>query len=399
MSQSKLDQLLVGVDSCLPKGQLELLLEENRPLKIKAGFDPTAKDLHLGHTVLIEKLRQFQELGHEVIFIVGDYTALIGDPSGRNATRPPLSPEQVTENAKTYTEQVFKILDSNKTTVLYNNEWLGQLSSMDLIELAASQTVARMLERDDFSKRYKENQPISIHEFIYPLLQGYDSYAVKADVELGGTDQTFNLLMGREIQKSKGIKPQAILTMPLLEGTDGVRKMSKSYDNYIALNATAADMYGQVMSISDELMWRYYELISGLSIEDIEALRLSVTHGANPRDLKRNLAHIIVQRFHGEAVADTAQSAFIEQFSRKKTPDDIITVNLSIEQLVMPLGVLLRDLAMASSSSEGNRLIKQGAVRLYDVVIFDMSSFKTDHVLKVGKRRVFRVIVPHQQAL
>ena len=396
MSQNQLDQLLVGVDTHLPEGQIEALLAEGRPLKVKAGFDPTAKDLHLGHTVLIEKLRQFQALGHEVIFIVGDYTALIGDPSGRNATRPPLSEAQVKDNAKTYTEQVFKILDPNKTRVVFNNDWLGQLTSMDLIQLAASQTVARMLERDDFSKRYKDNQPISIHEFLYPILQGYDSYAIEADIELGGTDQTFNLLMGREIQKSKGMKPQAIMTMPLLEGTDGVKKMSKSYNNYIALNAEAVDMYGQVMSVSDELMWRYYELISGLDIADIQALKDSVTNkGVNPRDLKRRLAHIVVARFHSEEAADQAQKAFIEQFSKKNIPDDIPTITLSPEQLDMPLGVFLRDVGMVNSSSEGNRLIKQGAVRLDEKVIQDMSPLTSGqtHILQVGKRRLLKLQV------
>ncbi len=395
MSQSQLDQILVGVENHLPEGQIEALLAEGRPLKVKAGFDPTAKDLHLGHTVLIEKLRQFQALGHEVIFIIGDYTALIGDPSGRNATRPPLSSEQVRENAKTYTEQVFKILDPDKTQVVFNNDWLGQLSSMDLIQLAASQTVARMLERDDFSKRYKENQPISIHEFLYPILQGYDSYAIEADIELGGTDQTFNLLMGREIQKSKRMKPQAVLTMPLLEGTDGVKKMSKSYNNYIALNAEAVDMYGQVMSVSDELMWRYYDLISGLGVEEIQALKDSVSEGANPRDLKRRLSHMVVARFHSEEAADQAQTVFIEQFSKKNIPTDVPTVTLTAQQLAMPLGVLLRELSMASSSSEGSRLIKQGAVRLDNAVIQDMEPFKRGqtHVLQVGKRRLLKVKV------
>lgn len=395
MSQSQLDQILVGVENHLPEGQIEALLAEGRPLKVKAGFDPTAKDLHLGHTVLIEKLRQFQALGHEVIFIIGDYTALIGDPSGRNATRPPLSSEQVRENAKTYTEQVFKILDPDKTRVVFNNDWLGQLSSMDLIQLAASQTVARMLERDDFSKRYKENLPISIHEFLYPILQGYDSYAIEADIELGGTDQTFNLLMGREIQKSKRMKPQAVLTMPLLEGTDGVKKMSKSYNNYIALNAEAVDMYGQVMSVSDELMWRYYDLISGLGVEEIQALKDSVSEGANPRDLKRRLSHMVVARFHSEEAADQAQTVFIEQFSKKNIPTDVPTVTLTAQQLAMPLGVLLRELSMASSSSEGSRLIKQGAVRLDNAVIQDMEPFKRGqtHVLQVGKRRLLKVKV------
>lgn len=391
MSKSPLDQLLLGVEAVLPEGALKALLDEGRVLKVKAGFDPTAKDLHLGHTVLIEKLRQFQELGHEVIFIVGDYTALIGDPSGRNATRPPLTKTQVQENAKTYTEQVFKILDRNKTRVVFNHDWLGKLDSMDLIKLAASQTVARMLERDDFSKRYRENQPISIHEFLYPLLQGYDSYHLKADIELGGTDQTFNLLMGREVQKAYGTSQQAIMTVPLLEGLDGVKKMSKSYNNYIALNASSAEMYGQVMSLSDSLMWRYYDLISGLSLEDIDSLKEKVANGENPRDIKRKLAYIITSRFHGEENASRAEAEFIEQFSKKGLPADMKTVTLTQDDITKPLGVLLRDLGLVASSSEGNRLIKQNAVKLDNTVITQLPNLQDSHVLQVGKRRFIQI--------
>lgn len=390
---SDLDQLLLGTDHNLPQDGLKILLESGKKLKVKAGFDPTAKDLHLGHTVLIEKLRQFQALGHEVIFIVGDYTALIGDPSGRNSTRPPLTPEQVKENAKTYTEQVFKILDKGKTTVVYNNDWLGKLNSIDLIRLAATQTVAQMLERDDFSKRYKDNQPIRIHEFLYPLLQGYDSYAVEADIELGGSDQTFNLLMGREIQKAYNMAQQSIITMPLLEGLDGVKKMSKSYGNYIALNADPVDMYGQVMSISDALMWRYYELVSGLKAQDIQALKLSVEQGENPRDIKRALAHRLVARFHSEALADQAQEDFIAQFSNKSTPKDVEERMVTLEELKKPLNVLLRDWSLTNSSSEANRLIKQNAIKLDGVVIVDTSKIQSEHVLQVGKRRLLKLNV------
>ncbi|UTC24347.1 tyrosine--tRNA ligase [Candidatus Comchoanobacter bicostacola] len=391
MPSDDLAQLLQGSDSTLPEDALSSLLKEGRQLTVKAGFDPTAADLHLGHTVLIEKLRQFQDLGHKVVFIVGDYTALIGDPSGRNATRPPLSPEQVNENARTYTDQVFKILDPEKTVIKFNNEWLGKLTSMDLVHLSATQTVARMLERDDFSKRYKSNQPISIHEFLYPLLQGYDSYAIESDIELGGTDQTFNLLMGREVQKAYGMKQQAILTVPLLEGLDGVKKMSKSYDNYIGLNDTAIDMYGKVMSISDELMWRYYTLVSGLSVDAISKLKTKVTEGTNPRDLKRQLAHRIVQRFHSKEDADKAQEAFINQFSKGGIPEDIQSIKLSDKQLSMPLGVLLRDIGLVSSSSEGSRMIKQGAVRLDGQVITSLPELSQSHVLQVGKRRLAKI--------
>ncbi len=393
MSSEQLEQLMVGVDDALPKGALADLLKEGRPLKVKAGFDPTAADLHLGHTVLIEKLRQFQSFGHEVIFIIGGYTALIGDPSGRNSTRPPLSEAQVEENAKTYQEQVFKILDPKKTTVVNNNDWLSKLSSLDLIKLASTQTVARMLERDDFAKRYTSSLPISIHEFLYPLLQGYDSVAVEADIELWGSDQTFNLLMGREIQKAHSVSPQAIMTMPLLEGIDGIKKMSKTYNNYIALNAEPEDMYGQIMSISDELMWRYYDLISGLSHQEVLKLQEEVQEGRNPRDIKRSLAHIVTKRFCGQEAADSAQDAFIERFSKGNIPENLETVVLSSAQLQMPLAVLIRDLGLASSSSEGNRLIKQNAVKLDGQVVLDASAITGTHILQVGKRRILQISV------
>lgn len=393
MPKHDLAQLMQGVDTLLPEGSLENLLNEDRPLVVKAGFDPTAADLHLGHTVLIEKLRQFQELGHEVVFIVGDYTAMIGDPSGRNATRPPLDQATIIENAKTYQDQVFKILDPKKTKVVYNSSWLGKLSAMDLIQLAGSQTVARMLERDDFSKRYQEKAPISLHEFLYPLLQGYDSYALDADIELGGTDQTFNLLMGREVQKSFGKKQQSILTMPILEGLDGVKKMSKSYQNYIALNSPAKEKFGQVMSISDELMWRYFDLVSGMSKSDIDELKQQVIAGANPRDIKIILAKAIVGRFHDQSDVETAHQAFIDQFSKQQIPTDIPVYELSNDDLSKPLSVLLRDAGLVSSSSEANRLIKQNAIKFEGVAITHLPTFESECILQVGKRRFVKFIV------
>ncbi|MDC3181145.1 tyrosine--tRNA ligase [Gammaproteobacteria bacterium] len=387
----ELEQLLQGVDTILPDQSLEKKLQEGRPLVIKAGFDPTAADLHLGHTVLIEKLRQFQMLGHEVVFIVGDYTAMIGDPSGRNVTRPPLSEDEVLKNAKTYQEQVFKILDAKKTKVVYNSEWLGKLSGMDLIKLAGSQTVARMLEREDFSKRYKSLQPINLHEFLYPLLQGYDSYHLKADIELGGTDQTFNLLMGREIQKHFGQAPQSIITMPLLEGLDGVKKMSKSYGNYIGINSPAKEIFGQVMSISDVLMWRYFDLVSGVPYEAIQGYKQDIEGGANPRDIKIELAKSIVGRFYSEVEVASAQQAFIDQFSKQKLPKDIPQQVLTSDELKLPLSVLLRQSGIVSSSSEATRLIKQNAVKFNGSPITELPSLPC--VIQVGKRRFIEFIV------
>jgi tyrosyl-tRNA synthetase len=385
-----LEQLLQGVDNMLPEGSIEPLLKEGRQLVIKAGFDPTAADLHLGHTVLIEKLRQFQEMGHQVVFIVGDYTAMIGDPSGRNVTRPPLSKEEIIQNAKTYQEQVFKILDPKKTKVVYNSEWLEGLSALDLIKLAGSQTVARMLERDDFSKRYKNSQPISLHEFLYPLLQGYDSYHLNADIELGGTDQTFNLLMGREIQKHFGQKPQSILTMPLLEGLDGVKKMSKSYGNYIGINSPAKEIFGQVMSISDTLMWRYFDLVSGISINQINGYKAQVKEGGNPRDIKIELAKAIVGRFYSQEEVDNVHQAFINQFSKQQLPSDIPQYQISIDEQSLPLAVLLRHANMVKSSSEGNRLIQQNAVKVDGKPIDALPDLPC--VVQVGKRRFIEFI-------
>lgn len=392
MPSSDLTQLLRGCEETLPSGALEALLKEDRPLVVKAGFDPTAADLHLGHTVLIEKLRQFQDMGHQVVFIVGNYTALIGDPSGRNVTRPPLSPKEIAENAKTYQDQAFKILNPKKTKIVFNNDWLSKLSALDLIKLSACQTVARMLERDDFSKRYKNNQPIGIHEFIYPLLQGYDSYHLDADIELGGTDQTFNLLMGREVQKAKGKKPQCIMTMPLLEGLDGVKKMSKSYDNFIGLTSTPKDMFGQLMSISDTLMWRYFDLISGMSVADIEAKKQAVSEGENPKNVKLFLAERIVGRFHGEEQAMQARQAFIDQFSKQQLPDDIPDYTLSEDDFVKPFHVLLRESGAVGSSSEAMRLIKQNAVKHDGQAITELAKFQGEYVIQLGKRRFIRFV-------
>ncbi|MEJ2692682.1 MAG: tyrosine--tRNA ligase, partial [Candidatus Thiodiazotropha sp.] len=305
-----------GTDEVLPEELLLKKLERQKPLKIKAGFDPTAPDLHLGHTVLINKLRQFQELGHEVIFLIGDFTGMIGDPTGKSTTRPPLTRDEVVENAKTYEHQIFKILDPTRTTVLFNSSWMGEMSAVELIQLAAKHTVARMLERDDFNKRYTSGQPIAIHEFLYPLIQGYDSVALKADVELGGTDQKFNLLVGRQLQESHGQEPQVVITLPILEGLDGVQKMSKSLNNYIGITDPPEEMFGKVMSISDDLMWRYFELLSFRSMDEIEAWRTGVSNGDNPRDIKVQLAEELVERFHSREAAEKAHQAFVARFRK-----------------------------------------------------------------------------------
>ncbi|MEO1890653.1 MAG: tyrosine--tRNA ligase, partial [Candidatus Thioglobus sp.] len=312
-----------GTDEILPLDELKKKLKKNKPLRIKAGFDPTAPDLHLGHTVLINKLKQLQDLGHEILFLIGDFTGMIGDPTGKSATRPPLTQEQVIENAKSYQDQVFKILDKDKTTVVYNSEWMNKMSSTEMIQLASQQTVARMLERDDFSKRYKSGKAISIHEFLYPLIQGYDSVALESDVELGGTDQKFNLLMGRELQKQAGMEQQVILTMPILEGLDGVQKMSKSLDNYIGIDDKPDDMFGKIMSISDELMWRYLELLSFESLETIASWKTEIENGENPRNIKFRLAEEIITRFHSNDDAKQAQQNFINRFAKNKVPDEM----------------------------------------------------------------------------
>jgi tyrosyl-tRNA synthetase len=390
-----LEEIKRGCDEILLEKDLQERLSEKRPLRVKAGFDPTAPDLHLGHTVLINKLRQFQELGHEVLFLIGDFTAMIGDPTGKNVTRKPLSKEQVLANADTYKQQVFKILDPEKTTVCFNSEWMGKMTAADMIQLAAQHTVARMLERDDFDKRYKSNQPIAIHEFLYPLVQGYDSVAMKSDIELGGTDQKFNLLMGRELQKNYGQKPQVIMTMPILEGLDGVQKMSKSLNNYIGINDQPNDMFGKIMSISDELMWRYFELLSFKPIEEINTYKQSIEkEGANPRDIKFELAIEIIARFHDQAAAEGAKQDFIQRFQKGQLPDEIPEHKLDSAKCPWMIGAALKDAGLVSSTSEAIRMIKQGAVKINGKKIdnakleLDLSS---DLILQVGKRKVAKV--------
>jgi tyrosyl-tRNA synthetase len=333
-------------------------------LRIKAGFDPTARDLHLGHTLLLNRLRAFQEAGHEAIFLIGDFTGMIGDPTGKNETRKPLTREQVEDNARTYTEQVFKILDPQRTTIEFNSRWLDGLGTEGLIRLAAQHTVARMLERDDFAKRYAGGQPIAIHEFLYPLLQGYDSVALKADVELGGTDQKFNLLVGRHLQQAWGQRPQCIMTVPILEGLDGVQKMSKSLGNYIGVNDAPSDMFGKLMSVSDTLMWRYFDLLSFRPLAEIAALRASVDEGANPRDIKMALAGEVVDRFHGTGAGERARIAFVAQFSQGALPDDIPEVRIAVPAQGMPIVRVLKEAGLVASNAEGGRIVDQRAVRL-----------------------------------
>ncbi len=387
---SQLALIKRGADELLIEAELVEKLKAGRPLRIKAGFDPTAPDLHFGHTVLINKLRHFQDLGHHVMFLIGDFTAMIGDPTGKNATRPPLSKEQILENARTYTEQVFKILDPAKTEVCFNAQWFEPLGAAGMIKLAALHTVARMLERDDFSKRYANNQPIAIHEFLYPLCQGYDSVAMKADVELGGTDQKFNLLVGRELQKHYGQAPQCVLMMPLLEGLDGVNKMSKSLGNYIGIAEAPKEIFGKVMSISDELMWRYYELLSFKPIPEIEKLRADVGGGANPRNVKVALAQELVSRFHGTSAAESALADFEARFQRGAIPEDIP----EIEVAAGPIAQILKQAALVASTSEALRMIDGGGVRLDGTKIEDRSlvvAMGATVVLQVGKRKYARV--------
>ncbi|MBI1423189.1 MAG: tyrosine--tRNA ligase [Gammaproteobacteria bacterium] len=385
-----------GCEELLLENELVDKLKTGRRLRIKAGFDPTAPDLHLGHTVLINKLRQFQELGHEVLFLIGDFTGMIGDPTGKSATRPPLTRDQVIENARTYEQQIFKILDPEKTLVMFNSSWMGEMSAADLVQLAAKHTVARMLERDDFNKRYTSGQPIAIHEFLYPLIQGYDSVAMRADVELGGTDQKFNLLVGRELQKHYGQDPQVVLTMPILEGLDGVQKMSKSLNNYIGVSEAADDMFGKVMSISDELMWRYFELLSFKSLTDIQNYKKAIADGKNPRDVKFDLAEEIVARFHDAAAAAMAKQAFIERFQKGNLPDDIPEVILEVSQDGLPVPNLLKLANLVDSTSDAIRMIKQGAVKIDGERVSDAKLnlyTGTSLIAQVGKRRVARVIL------
>ena len=374
--------------------KLELIekLKTGRPLRIKAGFDPTAPDLHLGHTVLINKLRQFQQMGHEVLFLIGDFTGMIGDPTGKSATRPPLSKEQVAENAKTYQQQIFKILDPARTRIVFNSEWMGQMNAADLIGLASRQTVARMMERDDFSKRYAAQQPIAIHEFLYPLIQGYDSVALKADVELGGTDQKFNLLMGRELQKQWGQPAQTVITLPLLEGLDGVNKMSKSLGNYIGIAETADEQFGKIMSISDDLMWRYYELLSFRPLADIADLRQQMADGRNPRDIKFELGVELVDRFHGAGTGDEARDRFIARFAKSEIPEDLPEFTLDEGQAVPQA---LKAIGLVDSTSEAYRHIAAGAVKLNGEPVREKTQAVSagSHIIQVGKRRMARLIV------
>jgi len=389
----------------IKRGAVDLLLEEElierlksgRPLRVKAGFDPTAPDLHLGHTVLINKLRQFQDLGHHVMFLIGDFTGMIGDPTGKNITRKPLTREEILANAKTYQEQVFKILDPDRTEVLFNSTWFDRMTPADFIHLAAKHTVARMLERDDFGKRYASGQPIAIHEFLYPLVQGYDSVAMRADAELGGTDQKFNLLVGRELQKHYGQPPQLVLTMPILEGLDGVQKMSKSLGNYVGIRDEPNEMFGKLMSISDELMWRYFELLSFRPTREIVEWRRQVDQeGLNPRDVKFKLAEELVDRFHGAGAGGQALAAFIERFQKGALPEDVAEVRVRSHEGRLPIANLLKEAGLVASTSEALRAIQQGAVRIDGERIenrgLELAAGST-HVYQVGKRRVARVVV------
>ncbi|HBK75439.1 MAG TPA: tyrosine--tRNA ligase [Gammaproteobacteria bacterium] len=385
-----------GAEEILVETELIERLENGKSLRVKVGFDPTAPDLHLGHTVLINKMRQFQDLGHEIIFLIGDFTGMIGDPSGKNATRPALSREEIDQNALTYKEQVFKILDPDKTIVDFNSRWGSELGAEGMIRLASRYTVARMLERDDFSTRYRDGQPIAIHEFLYPLMQGYDSVALKADVELGGTDQKFNLLVGRELQKQYGLEPQIVLTMPLLEGLDGVQKMSKSLGNTVGITEPPVEMYGKLMSISDELMWRYFELLSFRPLADIRRLQEEVTAGVNPRDVKYQLAHEIVERFHSASDAEKAHQSFVNQFQHGEIPDEIAKVDIDNQGNDMPVANVIKSAGLAGSTSEVYRLMAQGAVRIDGERVDDRKlTIKTgvSALFQVGKRRFARIRV------
>ncbi|MEW6984114.1 tyrosine--tRNA ligase [Colwelliaceae bacterium 6471] len=385
-----------GAEEILLEDELLEKLKQGKPLKIKAGFDPTAPDLHLGHTVLINKLRHFQQLGHEVIFLIGDFTGLIGDPTGKNVTRKPLSKEDVLANAETYKEQVFKILDPEKTRVEFNSTWMDKLGAAGMLKLASRQTVARMMERDDFKKRYAGGQSIAIHEFMYPLVQGWDSVALESDVELGGTDQKFNLLMGRELQKSEGQRPQTVLMMPLLEGLDGVQKMSKSLGNYIGITDSPNDMFGKIMSISDDLMWRYYQLLSFKPIEQIDEYKAQVASGANPRDIKIELAKELIARFHDVAAADGAHQEFINRFQKGALPDDMPELEITADDGEIAIANLLKDAGLVASTSEAMRMIKQGAAKIDGDKVADnkvIIAAGTTAVFQVGKRKFARVTV------
>ena len=394
MKDSELALLLRGVEEVIPKEEFLKKLDKKRPLRIKLGFDPTAPDLHLGHTVILNKLKLFQDLGHQVIFLIGDFTGLVGDPSGVNETRPVLSEKEIKKNAKTYERQVFKILDKKKTEIRFNSEWMNKFSPEEFIRLSSVQTVARMLERDDFHKRYTSQKPISIHEFLYPLLQGYDSVALNSDVELGGTDQKFNLLLGREVQKFYGKEPQVIFTLPLLEGLDGDKKMSKSLGNYIAIEDSQNEIFGKIMSISDELMWRYFELLSFKKQEEINKLKKSQKEGLNPRDIKFLLAEEIVDRFHGEGFGNKAKEEFKSRFQQGNSPSEIKEIEIKLMEKDISLPKILKEAGMVSSTSEALRLIKQGGVRIEGEKILD-SKYKINQnsslLYQVGKRKFFRI--------
>ena len=392
--EEQLQEITRGADGVLGEDELLAKLKLGRPLRIKAGFDPTAPDLHLGHTVLINKMRQFQDLGHEVMFLIGDFTGMIGDPTGKTVTRPPLTQDDVAENARTYREQIFKILDPERTRIMFNSSWMGKMSAADLIQLAARHTVARMLERDDFNKRYKTGQPIAIHEFLYPLVQGYDSVAMQADVELGGTDHKFNLLVGRQLQQGYGQEPQVVITMPLLEGLDGVQKMSKSLGNYIGINEEPGEIFGKVMSISDDLMWRYFELLSFRPLTEVADLKNRVEQGANPRDIKFLLAEELVARFNSESAAVRAREEFVARFQKGATPDQMPEHQLAGPGGSLALVLALREAGLTSSTSEAIRMIQQGAVKVDGEKISDRDSVLAAgsvYVCQVGKRKFARI--------
>lgn len=395
-TNEQLLELKRGASEIIGEEELRQRLESSKPLRIKLGFDPTAPDIHLGHTVVLNKLRQFQDFGHHIIFLIGDFTAMIGDPTGKSTTRPPLSKEQVLENAETYKQQLFKILDPAKTEVRFNSEWLEKLGAAGIIKLAATHTVARMLERDDFHQRFSSNQPIAIHEFLYPLMQGYDSVALQADVELGGTDQKFNLLMGRELQKHHQQKPQSILMTPLIEGLDGVKKMSKSLNNYIGINESSTEMFGKLMSVSDDLMWRYFELLSFRSLSTINQLREEVNAGKNPRDAKFELAIEIVDRFNGIGQGEKAKEEFINRFKLGAMPEEIPEITLASVQGVLPIANLLKDANLVESTSDALRQIKQGAVKINGEKISDTHlqiPANSSNIYQVGKRRFAKVTI------
>ena len=392
--EDQLRELKRGIVEIVSEEELVAKLKKGRPLKVKVGFDPTAPDIHLGHTVVLQKMRQFQDAGHEVICLIGDFTGMIGDPSGRSTTRPPLTRQEVLENAKTYQEQVKKILDPKRTTLAYNSQWMDNMVVSDFIKLTSVQTVARMLERDDFRKRYQQQHPISIHEFLYPFIQGYDSVALQADVELGGTDQIFNLLMGRDVQKAYGQEQQVVMTLPLLEGTDGVQKMSKSYNNYIGVDDPPADMFGKVMSISDELMWKYYELLSSRSLDEIRGLQDRVSQGAlHPMEAKMDLAAEMVERFHGKRDADLARESFTRVFKEKALPEDMPEVDIRLDRPW--ICSVLKEASMVQSTSEAKRLVAQGAVSIDEQKVSDPELVLAPgtYIIKVGKRRFARVTI------